>query len=179
MQSVAFLERSTRAAHRPGVLPVAVLLFACLAACKSSPPAPTVVHLDFTALANANPDRQKRPSPVEIRVYELGQPTKLTDANFVKLLQNDKDTLGSDFIKAREPFSLFVDASCRLSITATPQTQYIGVVAAYQLGPTGNWRTSAAVVPNKTIYLAVQIGAADITITRVPRAPRKIPNPCP
>ena len=86
-------------------LPSAVaLVCAGLIAC-ASPPKPAVVAGSIQAAAQLNPSVNKRPSPLQVRIYELKAAAAFGSADFMSLYQSDQSALASEFV-AREEFVL-------------------------------------------------------------------------
>lgn len=58
----------------------------------------TDLKLTFITDGSINPDENKRPSPVFIRMYELKSPTAFDKADFIDLYERDEEILGGDLI---------------------------------------------------------------------------------
>jgi type VI secretion system protein VasD len=58
----------------------------------------TNLRINFIVDSNINPDENKRPSPVYVRVYELKSPTVFQKADFIDLYERDTAILGADFV---------------------------------------------------------------------------------
>ena len=82
-----------RPARCTAVLAAAAALF-LLSAC-GGPPKPAQVSGTIEASTSVNPSLSKRPSPVQVRVYELKTPTAFNNADFVSLYQRDQAELGA------------------------------------------------------------------------------------
>lgn len=146
-----------------------------MSACKSPPPPPppTVVRLNVNALAQVNPDRLGRPSPVVVRVYELKTTAAFDSADFFTLYGHDQATLGPD-LNAKNEFLLKPGESQSVEQAVQPGTKFVAVVAAYRDIERSRWRATAPVPPNQTTALDMRIGAADVSIAahRVPSPPK-------
>ena len=75
-------------------------VIALLSGCSSAKnkPVGTDLKLNFIVEGNINPDENKRPSPVFVRLYELKSPTIFNKADFIDLYERDKEILGSDLL---------------------------------------------------------------------------------
>lgn len=58
----------------------------------------TDLKLNFIAEGNINPDENKRPSPVFVRLYELKSSATFNKADFIDLYERDKEVLGGDLL---------------------------------------------------------------------------------
>lgn len=58
----------------------------------------TDLKLNFIVEGNINPDENKRPSPVFVRLYELKSPAAFNKADFIDLYERDKEILGGDLL---------------------------------------------------------------------------------
>jgi type VI secretion system protein VasD len=119
---------------------VCVVLAAVLIGCKSTVPLPTPVTGTIQGASELNPSVSQRPSPLLLRVYELKSPTAFNQADFMALYQADQATLGGDLI-AREEIMLAPGEIRPYRKTLTPETKFIGVVAAYRNLEQATWRT--------------------------------------
>lgn len=59
-----------------------------------------VVTLDIFAAANINPNENGNPRPVVVRLYQLTNEVRMQNATYDQILQNEKETLGEDMLKA-------------------------------------------------------------------------------
>ncbi len=83
-----------------------ILLFALvLVSCSSSKSGvgsalnlDTDLKINFIVDSNINPDENKRPSPVFVRLYELKSAAVFAKADFIDLYERDTATLGGDYL---------------------------------------------------------------------------------
>ncbi len=97
----------------------ALICMSGLAGCVSNLPPPrdpVKMTLTVTASASVNPNDQKHPAPIVVRVYELKYATTFEDADFYSLQDKDRDTFAGDLV-VRERSS-FVLATTVLGVTA-------------------------------------------------------------
>lgn len=134
-----------------------VALFACLAlfGC-SSPPPPTVVQLTIKAGSALNPDASGRPSPVIVRVYQLGGAGAFEKADFFQLYEKDNAVLGADLV-GRDQVALAPGDSKTLTLELKPTAKLLGIAAAFRDIGQADWRAVAKVTPNATTKLTVTI----------------------
>lgn len=124
--------------------PVLALL---LAACAGAPK-PAQVAGTIEASAQVNPSSSRRPSPVLVRVYELKTAAAFNSADFMSLYQRDKAELGGDLL-AKEEFVLAPGESKAFAKTLSPDTRYLGVLAAFRDVEHARWRSVVPVQPEK------------------------------
>ena len=99
----------------------------------------TKVDMRIVAGGDVNPDDNGRPSPVVVRVVELKSPSVFESAEFFALYQNEAQTLGSDLVATEEFESKPGDVQ-DLKFALKPESNYVGVLAAYRQLEKANWR---------------------------------------
>ena len=140
-----------------------VLGFVLIAAACGGGPPPTVVDINFVAAADVNPDVSGRPSPIFVRVYQLGATTGFESADYFQLHDKDAALLGPSLLD-RQELPLTPGASQKLSITAKPGTNAIGIVASYRDIDHAQWRGQAPVAPGKTTKLEVKLDKLAVSV---------------
>jgi type VI secretion system protein VasD len=140
-----------------------------LAGCGSppKPPPPTVVTGSIEAAPQLNPTAAKRPSPVQVRIYELKSAAAFGSADFMSLYQGDQAALGPEMI-AREEFTLRPGETRAYTKTLDGDTRFIGVVAAYRDLERATWRTVVPVQLNRTQKLTIRAGELAVSATVAP-----------
>jgi type VI secretion system protein VasD len=123
-----------------------LIVVACalvLAACASTDPKPSKVpiRLDLSVLASAgvNPDDQKRPAPIVVRLYELKTDSVFSTTDYFSLQDKDK-TLVADDIVRRDEFQLRPGEKKIFERKIDPATTRLGILAAYRDLPNSVWR---------------------------------------
>ena len=147
-----------------GAALVAALTAAVMAAGCASAPKPTKVSGSVEASATINPSASQRPSPLLLRVYELKSPTAFNAADFMSLYQRDQAELATDLV-AREELTLAPGESRPLSKMLSPDTRYIGVVAAFRDLEHAHWRSIAVVEPGKSKKVVIRADALSVAVT--------------
>ena len=142
-----------------------LLIAAVLTGCASGP---AVLNANLVVGAQVNPDARKRASPVVVRVYELKATTQFESADFVSLFEKDQATLGADML-SREEMVLSPGESKALNKNLSPDTKFIGVMAAFREIERARWRVVVPVVGGKKN--AVSIDLSDITVQAKRTAP--------
>ena len=141
-----------------------------LTACASQPPKPAQTQATVIASADVNPDSMGRASPVVVRIYQLKGDAEFNDAGFFALFDSEQATLGANLVM-RDERTLFPGQQMNLNLALSPDTRFLGVVAAYRDIRVSRWRAEVG-VPEKSLLkmlakrrVSVQIGKDAVTIT--------------
>lgn len=142
-----------------------LFILTTITACSTTPWTffSTRINAQILASFNINPDINKRPSPIVVRIYELKSVDVFNSADFFKIYDEEKATLGGDLI-TREEFEFSPGEGRQVSLEADDQTRYFGVIAAYRNIDKSRWRASAALKLNSKNSLVVKIGKQKVTI---------------
>lgn len=147
-------------------MPIALVLAACtmFAACASAPPKPQPVNvkLNIVVSADVNPDAQNRPSPIVVRIFQLKDDAAFKDADFFALYDKEEATLAASLV-SRAEYELAPGESRGVDYSVSPDTRFIGVIAAFRNIRDAQWRAlsgpadkgSFDVVKNGKLGLAV------------------------
>ena len=136
--------------------------------CSSAPKVlPTVVVGAIEASAQLNPTAGKRPSPIQLRIYELKSAAAFGSADFMSLFQGDQATLGAEMV-GREELTLKPGETRPFNKTLSPETRFIGVVAVYRDLERATWRTLVPVQTGRSQKLTVRAGELAVTATMAP-----------
>lgn len=99
----------------------------------------TKVDMRIVAGGDVNLDDNGRPSPVVVRLLELKSPTTFQSADFFALYQDEKQTLGGDWV-AREEFEFKPGDVQDLRFALQPESSFVAILAAYRQMDKVNWR---------------------------------------
>lgn len=128
---------------------------------------PTVIAGTITAAANLNPSVSQRPSPLNIRLYEMRSVADFAKADFMALYQADVATLGSGLV-LRDEFTLLPGESRAYQRTLSSETRFIAVFAAYRDVERATWRASAAVQPGRKQTLVLRADSLALSLAIQP-----------
>jgi len=137
--------RGRRGRQIAGVLAV---LVAMLTGCAHAPPPPPPppqpldVQVRVVAAADVNPNRNGRPSPVFLRVFELRDSSKFLNAQFDDVTLRADATLAGALI-GREERMVEPGATVLLALKIDPQTRLLGIVAEYSDLANSRWRATS------------------------------------
>jgi type VI secretion system protein VasD len=138
-----------------------------LAACSSPPPPPpppTIVSLSITATKTVNPGADGAPSPVMLRIYQLGAAGTFEKTDFFQLSDKDQALLGPDLLGKDQAVLTPGDAKS-MTFEVKPGTRFIGVIAAYRDIDNAVWRVDVPVPPNATTNIAVNADKSRLSAT--------------
>lgn len=147
-------------------LPLAVAIFCALAGCASAPPPPkpTIITATIEATAAVNPDAKGRASPIVLRWFELKSVAAFNSADFFSLWDREREILASETM-ARDELQLRPGEQRRFERTLQPDTQHIGVIAAFRDLERSSWRSSAAIVAHQKQPITIRLDARSVSIT--------------
>ncbi|MGR5235976.1 type VI secretion system lipoprotein TssJ [Vibrio alfacsensis] len=117
--------------------------------------------LEITAKHNINPDSNGRPSPVVVYVFELTSSTVFENQDFFSLYENYDNVLGPDLVNKYE-ISLTPGQDDVYHASMSPQTEFLGLVAAFRDIENSNWRQVIKV--DKTGYHTYQIHLEELSL---------------
>ena len=134
---------------------------AALVACAGGPPKPAQVSGSIQASAQINPSTSKRPSPLLVRVYELKSVAAFNAADFMSLYQRDQAELAADLL-GKEEFVLAPGESKAFAKTLSPDTRFLGVVAAFRDLEHSKWRSVVAIQPGQKQQVVIRAGELSV-----------------
>lgn len=135
---------------------------AALAGCFGGP---AVLSATAVVGAQVNPDLHKRPSPVVVRVYELKASTLFEQADFVTLFEKEQEALGAELV-GRDELIFRPGDTKPITKTLSPDTRFIGVVAAFRELERARWRAVVPVVPGKKNVLSINLDGITLQAKR-------------
>jgi type VI secretion system VasD/TssJ family lipoprotein len=105
-------------------------------------PEPEALRLQVRAGDRLNPGEKSEPLATVVRVYQLKDAGKLTEAGFEEMLDRPKEVLGEELVEAKE---LTINPSERLqpAFARAAGASYLGVVALFRQPSGTSWRALA------------------------------------
>lgn len=137
-----------------------------LAACSSKPPPPpppTSVELSIVGAKDLNPDPNDRPSPVMLRIYQLGPSAAFANADFFQIVDQDKATLGPTLID-RQEIAVAPDSTQTVSFLTKPDVQNLAIAAGFRAYEEAGWRALAPIKPNAKNAWRLELQARKIVL---------------
>jgi len=116
--------------------------------CSLFKPIPNTFNIAINADAKVNPDKDGRPSPVVLRIYELNSDAIFNKSEFFDLYDNDKEILEKTFVNKQE-MELNPNESRKVGFELNSKTKFVGFLVAYQDIDSAKWREVVAVEARK------------------------------
>jgi len=140
-----------------------LLLLLQLQACGGAPKLPdttpdTTLAAKLVASDDLNSGGGQPARPVVVRLYELKTAGAFSSADFYSLYEREAETLGSDLI-GREEISLAPGQRHRIDKVISPETAFLGVVAAFRDIDRAEWRTTSRLKSDVTNNVIVNVAA--------------------
>ncbi len=126
---------------------------------------PPWIEARIEASSDLNPDRQGRPSPLVVRLYELKSTSSFKDSDFFSLYEHDVSVLGEDMV-AKEEFQFVPGETQRLTRELQPETRFIGLLAAYRKLESARWRATLKTPRDQTTEVTIRLEAREIRVIR-------------
>jgi type VI secretion system protein VasD len=130
-------------------------------------PKEATLEMTLAAGGQLNPNAQRRPSPVVVRVFDLKTPATFEAANFDGLFERDRETLAAELV-ARDEFVLNPGEGKKIERKLAPETKVLGVAVAFRELERATWRTTVALKPNAKNRINVALDGVTVIATVVP-----------
>lgn len=91
----------------------------------------TDLKLDFVVGADVNPDDNKTPSPLFVRMYELKSPDMFNKANFIDIFERDAEALGADMVSKQRLKHIKPGETREANFVLSKETRYVGLFAEF------------------------------------------------
>lgn len=163
MQRIAGWMRIRKTTWSAAALVAALALAACSSAPK--PPPPTTIRLTVVGAKVLNPDPSGRPSPVMLRLYQLGPSDAFANADFFQVMDQDKATLGPTLLD-RQELAVQPDGRQTVTIQPKPDVKTLAIAAAFRAYEEAGWRALQPVEPNKANNFVLTAKGSTITLVR-------------
>lgn len=128
----------------------------------------TNLKVNFIVDANINPDENKRPSPVFVRLYELKSPDVFQKADFIDLYEHDTKVLGADYINKQvlKPLSPGLNRTDDFVLKNSATT--IGLYVEFSQYRGANYKLNFPIVEHSISKneVTIKISGTDISIVK-------------
>ena len=138
MQCVRVLG-TRRARDRLGIL-ASVVIVGCLQLPQVALADKVKVKTEITAAADLNPDRNGRPSPVVLLMFQLKTLDGFQNADFFSLFDPDAKIIAADMVGKRTEMTFQPGEVRPLEAEFDEEARYIGFVAAFRDVEKAQWR---------------------------------------
>ncbi|MBE8168242.1 MAG: type VI secretion system lipoprotein TssJ [Shewanella sp.] len=142
-----------------------ILLFACLSLLNGCSTIASLwsgdvelqsqLIVNIEAAQNINPNVKGKPSPVEVRIYQLADSEAFNRADFLQLYADEQGVLKTGMLSTRHLQSILPGEKRREVIPLRAETKFIAVIAGF-----ADYREAK----NKALFQPIILGATAITI---------------
>ncbi len=98
------------------------------------------VTLQIYGSGTVNPNENGNPRPVRVRLYQLGNDLKLTNARYDDVLLREKETLGEDVVKA-DDVTVFPNDLVEIKFERDKAAEFLGGAAFFHQPKGQAWKT--------------------------------------
>ncbi len=138
-----------------------ILILFTLAGCQHDGNIRT--RFNFSAASYLNPDIDGTPSPVVVNLYELKSPAEFKQASYSELSNNPANVLGNNLID-RQTIEVRPGDVKDITQYVTPETRYIGIIAAYRNIDTAEWKKVIDIPDGSSkVGIAVNLQSQNLT----------------
>lgn len=157
-----------RVTGRPAVVFTLLFLLISLAGCAPTKEFfgfVTKIDVTFEASSDLNPTPEGRPSPIVVRMYEFNDAKEFKGADFFAIYEKENATIGQAIL-AKDELEFRPGDEKHIERKTKPETQFIGIIAAYRDLDNAKWRAIIPLSSEKTNSMIVHLGSAGLQVSR-------------
>jgi type VI secretion system protein VasD len=117
----------------------------------------TDLEIKFKVDADVNPDDDKKPSPLFVRMYQLKSKKMFKRANFIDLYEKDKDVLGADMISKQKLRRIKPGENRKEQFVLDKKTNFIGLYAEFLDFKKSSYKLIIPVVPTNVVGTSEEV----------------------
>lgn len=117
----------------------------------------TDLEIKFKVDSDINPDDDKKPSPLFVRMYELKSNKMFSKANFIDIYEKDEEVLGADMLAKQRLRRLVPGESRNENFVLNKETRFIGLYAEFFQFKKSGFKLIVPVVPTNVIGTSAEI----------------------
>ncbi|MCK6263566.1 type VI secretion system lipoprotein TssJ [Vibrio sp. ZSDE26] len=125
-------------------------------------PQTSSIELVIEASSNLNVREGGQSSPVILRVHELSSPVLFRNLDFFALFENDKDSLGDEYLKRYE-FQLQPGDEVHQYIELDPATRALGFSVAFRDINGSSWRKVEVIEEKSEYFLRLTLEGSELS----------------
>jgi type VI secretion system protein VasD len=127
----------------------------------------TDLKLTFEADTGINPDDNKKPAPLFVRLYELKSDKQFRNANFIDLYERDKEVLGADMIAKQNLKHIAPGETRQDEYVLDTQTRFVGLFAEFSQYKDASFKVIIPVAPTNVVASSavVSVSGNRISVT--------------
>ncbi len=129
--------------------------------------ADTDLTLTFKVESDINPDENKRPSPLIVRMYELKSNKLFNKADFIDIYEQDEATLGADFIAVQKLKRLKPGEDRENSFVLDEKTRFVALYAEFFNYKNARYKVIIPVVQHDVIGTTININVSSNKILNI------------
>ncbi len=150
-----------------GVLMATLLLSGCsmwdqLKESTGITPETSSIELVIEADAMLNMRKGGQPSPVILRVHELSSPVLFRSLDFFALFENDKESLGDEYIKRYE-YQVQPGDNLHEMLELDPNTRAVGFSVAFRDIDGSAWRQVETIEEKSEYFLRLKLKGSELS----------------
>jgi type VI secretion system protein VasD len=150
-----------------GVLMATLLLSGCsmwdqLKESTGITPETSSIELVIEADAMLNMRKGGQPSPVILRVHELSSPVLFRSLDFFALFENDKESLGDEYIKRYE-YQVQPGDKLQEILKLDPNTRAVGFSVAFRDIDGSAWRQVETIEEKSEYFLRLKLKGSELS----------------
>ena len=111
----------------------------------------TDLEIKFKVDADINPDDNRKPSPLFVRMYQLTSTKMFSRANFIDLYEKGNEVLGADMISVHKLRRIKPGESRDENFVLNKETRYIGLYAEFLQYKKSGYKLLIPVVPTNVV----------------------------
>lgn len=129
-------------------------------------PSKSPLILSVFPSAKLNPNHNGRPSPLQLRIYQLSNDTLFKNTDFFQLLDNDTQVLAND-LKKKKQMTVYPGQNVNQeSIVLDRKTNYIGLLGDFRDSDRAVSTLLIAINPDEPAPLCINIKARALELNR-------------
>lgn len=122
----------------------------------------TTAEINLYADQSINPDRDKRASPLVVRIFKLADDRQFSREDFLNLYEDADNRLGKDLLDTIVLKELAPGEQRLETIQLSPEVAYLGILAEFVQFQDADAVTLVAITPHKTNSIDLQISGLTI-----------------
>jgi type VI secretion system protein VasD len=163
---INFKALDTKAISKKIITAFTLILFLSLTGCAIFENKGPSAHVNISSAEYLNPNINGQAAPIVVTIYQLKSPYIFNQANYHELADNSAKVLANDLID-KTTIEVRPNECKSISIPLSPNTQDIGIMAAYRDIENSTWHTTEEIDGQKKgktkIYIALESRALTAT----------------
>ncbi|HDL9482348.1 TPA: type VI secretion system lipoprotein TssJ [Vibrio cholerae] len=124
-----------------------------------------LLMVEVIASTNINPNLEGKPSPVEVRVYQLKDSEAFNQADFLQLYSDEQGTLKAAMIATRHLPSTLPGESKRASFNLNAETKFVGIVVGFADFREAKNKAIYQIQKSESTSIQISLDGINVTVT--------------